>query len=42
MYLLYRVRVYTPEKPSHITYHGFPERAGPEHVANLVLLFLVC
>jgi len=42
IYLLYRVRVYTAKKLSHITYHGFPERASPEHVANLVLLCLVC
>ena len=42
IYLLYCVRVYTAKKLSHITYHGFPERASPEHVANLVLLCLVC
>jgi len=42
IYLLYRVRVYTAKKLSHITYHGFPKRASPEHVTNLVLLCLVC
>jgi len=43
IYLLYRVRVYMPEKLSHITYHGFfPERACPEHIADLILFFLVC
>jgi len=42
IYLLYRVRVCIPEKLSHITYHGFPKHASSEHIADLVLLFLVC
>jgi len=40
IYLLYRVRVYTPEKLSHITYHGFPECDSPEHVAVSYCFFL--